>query len=164
MGQFVMTVKMAAQKTQLVADNDSKPDPIDVHVGQRLRQRRMLVGMSQEKLGDSVGLTFQQIQKYERGTNRMGASRIFRFAQILSVPVSYFYDEMAASLVDERRAGFAERGQSPLQDEEMPGDDLLQRRETLDLVRAFYKISDPKQRRKVLELIKAMATVEALDK
>lgn len=159
-----MKTKITAQKKQqIVVEIDSGPDPIDVHVGQRLRQRRMLVGMSQSRLGTAVGLTFQQVQKYERGTNRMGASRIFRFAQILAVPVSYFYDEMAAAIVaNQPSVGFAEAGQSPLDDEEMPQEDLLQRRETLDLVRAFYKITDPKQRRKVLELIKAMSTAEAL--
>jgi transcriptional regulator with XRE-family HTH domain len=160
-----MKTKITTQKKQqIVVEIDSGPDPIDVHVGQRLRQRRMLVGMSQSRLGTAVGLTFQQVQKYERGTNRMGASRIFRFSQILAVPVSYFYDEMAAAIVanQPQGSGFAEAGQSPLDDEEMPQEDLLQRRETLDLVRAFYKITDPKQRRKVLELIKAMSTAEAL--
>ncbi len=158
-----MMAKYTAQKKHKAAvEIEDGPDPIDVHVGQRLRQRRMLVGMSQEKLGESVGLTFQQIQKYERGTNRMGASRIFRFAQILGVPVSYFYDEMASAIVaNHPAAGFAESKQKALEDD-MPQDDLLQRRETLDLIRAFYKITDQKQRRKVLELIKAMATAEAL--
>ncbi len=160
-----MMAKMTAQKKEQTAvDTESKPDPIDVHVGHRLRQRRMLVGMSQEKLGDSVGLTFQQIQKYERGTNRMGASRIFRFAQILSVPVSYFYETMDTAIINDHpsQAGFAESRQSALTDDEAPGEDLLQRRETLDLVRAFYKITDTKQRRKILELIKAIATAEAV--
>lgn len=158
--------KITAQKKQppveFVAEH--KPDPIDVHVGQRLRQRRMLVGMSQERLGDTVDLTFQQIQKYERGSNRMGASRIFRFSQVLAVPVSYFYDEMATSIVaNQAHVGFAENKQTALDDDEMPQPDLMQRRETIDLVRAFYKITDPKQRRKVLELIKAMATAAELN-
>ncbi|MEJ0063400.1 MAG: helix-turn-helix transcriptional regulator [Alphaproteobacteria bacterium] len=145
---------------------ESKPDPIDIHVGQRLRQRRMLLGMSQEKLGDAVRLTFQQIQKYERGANRMGASRLFRIAQILSVPVSYFYGDMPAHIAADTNAqaqtGFAEgTGQSALLDEAATPNDLLQKRETLDLVRAFYKITDPKQRRKMLELIKAIAGGES---
>ena len=148
------------KKMKTVADSSDGPDPIDIHVGKRLRQRRMLVGMSQERLGESVGLTFQQIQKYERGTNRMGASRIFRFAEILSVPVAYFFEEGAS--VGHEFPGLAEPRQRKLDDEEMPPNDVLQKRETLDLIRAYYKINDVKQRRKVLELVKAMATAEAL--
>src|SRR5207344_3086974 len=72
----------------------ARSHPVDVHVGARMRQRRTLLGMSQEKLGTAVGLTFQQIQKYERGSNRIGSSRLFEFAKVLDVPVSYFFDEM----------------------------------------------------------------------
>src|SRR5438876_11990831 len=73
------------------------PNPVDVHVGSRVRLRRTLLGMSQEKLGDAIGLTFQQVQKYERGANRVGSSRLFDLARVLDVPVSYFFDEMSAS-------------------------------------------------------------------
>lgn len=142
---------------------ESRPDPIDVYVGQRLRLRRMLISMSQEKLGEAVGLTFQQIQKYERGANRIGASRLYRMAQILGIPVSYFYSELPTqTLVG--TPGFAEAGQTPLQDDSMMvQSDLLHRRETLDLVRAYYK-TDLKQRRKILDLIKAMAVASTLDR
>ena len=75
----------------------ARSHPVDVHVGARMRQRRTLLGMSQEKLGTAVGLTFQQIQKYERGSNRIGSSRLFEFAKVLDVPVSYFFDEMPAN-------------------------------------------------------------------
>jgi transcriptional regulator with XRE-family HTH domain len=155
--------KVAKQET-LIRDGmaESVPDPIDVHVGQRLRQRRMLVGLSQGKLGEAVGLTFQQIQKYERGINRMGASRLFRFAEILSISVGYFFENMAADSAAVAVRGFAENRQAPLTDEDAPADDLLQRRETLDLIRAYYKITDAKQRRKILELVKAIATAEAV--
>ncbi len=134
------------------------PDPVDVHVGARLRLRRNLLGLSQEQLGKAGGLTFQQIQKYERGANRMGASRLFQFAKLLDVPVSYFFDDVRgerASLYPS--AGFAEKEQTPV--EGAPAGDLevLYRRETLELIRAYYRISDAKTRRKVYELIKSMA-------
>jgi len=74
------------------------PNPVDIHVGARLRIRRSMLGLSQEKLGDAVGLTFQQVQKYERGANRMGASRLFQFCQILGVPITYFFDDMPTGL------------------------------------------------------------------
>lgn len=122
----------------------------------------MLIGMSQEKLGEAVGLTFQQIQKYERGANRMGASRLYRIAQILNIPVSFFYSELSTQNLA-GTPGFAETGQAPLQDEvtAIP-EDMLRRRETLELVRAYYK-TVPKQRRKILDLIKAMALASNLD-
>lgn len=146
---------------QTADTQEGKPDPIDVHVGQRLRQRRMLIGMSQETLGSSVGLTFQQIQKYERGANRIGASRLYRLGRILGISVDYFYSELPQDVVAPA-SGFAEPKQTPLQ-EDFGQEDLLQRRETMELVRAFYK-TDVRQRRKILELIKAMATAEALNK
>ncbi|MDE2029355.1 MAG: helix-turn-helix domain-containing protein [Alphaproteobacteria bacterium] len=131
------------------------PDPVDVHVGGRMRVRRNLVGLSQEQLGKALGLTFQQIQKYERGVNRMGSSRLFHISQILSVPVSYFFEEMPGVT----QPGFAEEGQEQLEGapSNQNGSDILHRRETLELVRAYYRIQDAKQRRKVYELIKSMA-------
>lgn len=127
-----------------------RPNPIDVHVGSRVRLRRMLIGMSQEKLGESMGLTFQQIQKYEKGSNRIGASRLFHLSQILSVPVQFFFDEL--QLTDGAAiGGFAEPGG------EEPVMDFLHSREGLELNRAFTRISDPKTRRKVIELVQAMA-------
>src|SRR4030088_71818 len=92
----------------------ARSHPVDVHVGARMRQRRTLLGMSQEKLGTAVGLTFQQIQKYERGSNRIGSSRLFEFAKVLDVPVSYFFDEMPSNALSGRpmsgrgRKGFGE--------------------------------------------------------
>src|ERR1700709_409484 len=76
-------------------DRESRPSPIDIHVGSRVRLRRTLLGMSQEKLGEAIGLTFQQVQKYERGANRIGASRLFDLSRVLDVPVSFFFDDMA---------------------------------------------------------------------
>jgi transcriptional regulator with XRE-family HTH domain len=119
------------------------PNPTDVQVGARLLQRRVQLGMSQEKLGEALGLTFQQVQKYERGTNRVGASRLWDMSRILGVPVSYFYsgDEDA-----EESAGLAPAGEDP-----------TMRRETTELVRTYYRILDPAMRRRVFELAKALA-------
>lgn len=154
-------ISNAAKKPKPSLAVDEGPDPIDIHVGKRLRQRRMLIGMSQERLGEAVGLTFQQIQKYERGANRMGASRIFRFAEILAVPVAYFFEESPAG--GRVGPGLAESKQGRLEEDEALPNDLLQRKETLDLVRAYYRIGDAKQRRKFLELVKAMATAAMTD-
>lgn len=131
----------------------NNPDPIDIHVGARLRLRRNMAGLSQEQLGRASGLTFQQIQKYERGINRMGASRLFQLSRLLDVPVAYFFDDMTSALMP----GMAEGGQQTLEDTPQGEAELLRRRETLELIRAYYRIHDPKQRRKVYELIKTMA-------
>ncbi|MDE1900857.1 MAG: helix-turn-helix transcriptional regulator [Alphaproteobacteria bacterium] len=136
-----------------------QPDPVDIHVGARMRVRRNLIGLSQEQLGKALGLTFQQIQKYERGTNRMGSSRLFQVAQILSVPISYFFEEMPSAVMAPQQ-GFAEGEQEGLENTPTPANrnaDILYRRETLELVRAYYAIQDAKQRRKVYELIRSMA-------
>ncbi|MFQ5764113.1 MAG: helix-turn-helix domain-containing protein [Rhodospirillales bacterium] len=130
------------------------PNPVDIHVGSRVRLRRTLLGLSQEKLGDAVGLTFQQIQKYERGANRIGASRLFQLSRILDVPISFFFDEMPAGLKTTEgqvARGLRERDQKTLEP------DPLARRETLELVRAYYRISDPRVRKRLFELTKALA-------
>jgi transcriptional regulator with XRE-family HTH domain len=129
------------------------PNPIDVHVGARIRQRRTLLGMSQEKLGEAIGLTFQQVQKYERGANRVGSSRLFDLARVLDVPVSYFFEDMTAgtsSKSPSRLRGLAEPKPEPFEP------DPLAKRETLELVRAYYRISDPAVRKRVFELTKAL--------
>ncbi len=129
------------------------PNPIDVHVGQRIRQRRTLLGMSQEKLGEAIGLTFQQVQKYERGANRVGSSRLFDLARVLDVPVTYFFDEMSTSTASKspsRLRGLAEPKPEPFEP------DPLAKRETLELVRAYYRIPDPQARKRLFELTKAL--------
>ena len=139
----------------------SHPDPVDIHVGARLRLRRNLMGMSQEQLGKACGLTFQQIQKYERGTNRMGASRLFQFAKLLDVTVSYFFDDVRAErMAVHPSVGFAEKEQASLEGVGGTDNELVQRRETMELIRAYYRITDPKTRRKVYELIKSMAETD----
>jgi transcriptional regulator with XRE-family HTH domain len=131
-------------------------DPIDIHVGSRVRLRRTLLGLSQEKLGEAVGLTFQQIQKYERGANRIGSSRLHDLAHVLDVPVSFFFEDMSDQVKDRGAvaAGTAEDEQAVV--ERNP----LNRRETLELVRAYYRISSPRVRKRVFELVKAVARVE----
>jgi len=131
-----------------------KPNPIDVHVGARVRLRRTLLGMSQEKLGEALGLTFQQVQKYERGANRVGASRLYDWSRILDVPVAYFFDDLtpaAASAAEARRGSLAEAAIPAYE-----ADPML-RRETLELVRAYYRIVDPQIRRRLFDLTKAIA-------
>ena len=137
----------------------SKSHAVDTHVGARMRQRRTLLGMSQTKLGDAVGLTFQQIQKYERGSNRVSSSRLFEFAKVLDVPVAYFFDEMPANALSGRpmsgrgRKGFGEAG-TPFEQEK--DKDPLIKRETLELVRAYYKIRETPVRKRIYEMVKAV--------
>jgi len=138
-------------------DKNGRPSPIDVHVGSRIRLRRTLLGLSQERLGDALGLTFQQVQKYERGVNRVGASRLFDLSRVLDVPISFFFDDMPETLSatysgssqSRRMSGFGES-------QEGFGDDAMNRRETLELVRAYYRITDPAVRKRVFELIKSL--------
>ena len=132
--------------------------PVDVHVGARLRQRRALLGMSQTAVGDAVGLTFQQIQKYERGTNRIGASRVFEFAKVLDVPCAYFFDDMPGNVLKGRPMNGAKKfGEeaSPFAGNGADASPLI-KRETLELVRAYYKIREPRVRKRLFETVKAI--------
>ena len=124
------------------------PHPIDKHVGSRVRMRRMLIGMSQEKLGESLGITFQQVQKYEKGTNRIGASRLHRIGTILGVPIEFFYE--GAPHGSGPATGFSESASSTYVS------DFLSTSEGVQLVKAFLAIKDPKIRRKLVELIAAL--------
>jgi transcriptional regulator with XRE-family HTH domain len=127
-----------------------KPNPVDVHVGSRVRLRRTLLGMSQEKLGDALGLTFQQVQKYERGANRVGASRLYDLSRVLDAPVSYFFEEFGDAVASPNGNGAA--AGDPYQANPM------MKRETLELVRAYLRIADPQIKRRVFELTKALAS------
>lgn len=137
-----------------------KPNPVDVHVGSRVRLRRTLLGLSQEKLGDALGLTFQQVQKYERGANRIGASRLFDLSRVLDVPVSFFFDDMSLDATERKPAVEIDIG-----DMSQHGFDVdpMARRETLELVRAYYRIKDPLVRKRVFELAKALANINGMD-
>jgi transcriptional regulator with XRE-family HTH domain len=132
-----------------------KPNPIDIHVGSRIRLRRNMLGLSQEKLGEAIGLTFQQVQKYERGANRVGASRLHELSRVLDVPVSFFFDDMDPVRAPAIPGGFAE---APA---EAFDSDPLRKRETVELVSAYYEIDDPALRRRFFDLAKALvASVE----
>jgi transcriptional regulator with XRE-family HTH domain len=133
-------------------------NPVDIHVGQRVRLRRTLLGLSQERLGAAVGLTFQQIQKYERGANRIGASRLYEFSKILDVPVSYFFEEMPGELTT--HAGRFKAGLRDHEQEEIERDPLI-KRETLELVRAYYRVPSARARKRLFELTKAIAGLPA---
>ncbi|WP_426954312.1 helix-turn-helix domain-containing protein [Muricoccus radiodurans] len=128
---------------------------IDVHVGARIRLQRAILGMTLENLGAALGLTFQQVQKCESGVNRIGASRLFEIARVLDVPITFFFEELSENIHpsadkgEHSAKGFTE-GQERLQDER------LQRRETLVLVRAYYRITEPAVRMRVLDLIKGL--------
>lgn len=128
------------------------PDPIDVHVGSRVRMQRTLRGMTQHVLGDAIGLTFQQIQKYERGTNRIGSSRLFQISQFLDVPISFFFDDMPSEI-----AGYGRKGMSDMP-EPFEVDRTVLRRETLELVRAYYNIEDENIRKKLTDLLGAVGS------
>lgn len=125
------------------------PNPVDVHVGSRVRMRRMILSMSQERLGDQLGVTFQQIQKYEKGSNRIGASRLQQIARVLQVPVAFFFEDAPDGGAG--AAGFAE-AQSPNY-----VTDFLSSSEGLALNRAFVRIADAKVRKRIIDLVEAVA-------
>jgi transcriptional regulator with XRE-family HTH domain len=132
------------------------PNPVDKYVGSRVRMRRIMLGMSQEKLGEALGLTFQQIQKYEKGTNRVGASRIQQISEILQVPVSFLFEGGPTGITS--GDGFGE-GTSPSYIS-----DFLATSEGLALTRAFTRITDGKLRRSIVDLVEQIAAREAAEK
>ncbi len=130
------------------------PSPIDAHVGTRLRMRRTLLGMNQTALGDTLGLSFQQVQKYENGANRISASRLFDLLRVLDVPVEYFFDDMPTAVAASSPAQGGGKAKKPPSYEPEP----MARRETMELVRAYYKIEDADVRKRLRELINALRT------
>ena len=128
------------------------PSPVDVHVGARLRVRRTLLGMSQTTLGDAIGLSFQQMQKYENGANRISASRLFDLSRLLDVPIQHFFDDMPTAVAASSPTLGGGRAKKPPSYEPDP----MAKRETLELVRAYYKISDPRVRNRLCEMVKAL--------
>jgi len=127
------------------------PHPIDVHVGSRVRLRRLMLSMSQEQLGASIGLTFQQVQKYERGANRIGSSRLYYLGRVLDVPIEFFYSDVDPVRAPAMPGGFAEPPAAAFDA------DPLRKRETIELVEAYYAIADPAVRRRLFELARALA-------
>ncbi len=129
------------------------PNPIDIHVGVRVRLRRNLLGMSLQTLAKAIGVTYQQLQKYERGVNRVGASRLFNLGRALDVPISFFFEDLspAAAGGGKRRArGLSEAPAAVLEP------DSLSKRETMELIRAYYRVTDPRVRKRVLDLLQAL--------
>jgi transcriptional regulator with XRE-family HTH domain len=147
--------KKAAGKnrTDTYARGSGVPNPVDVHVGNRLRQKRALMGMSQEKLAESIDLTFQQIQKYERGANRISASRLYQLSKILNVPISYFFEKFG----EEGNEYGLKYSLSDNKQEEIINEDMLHNKETIELIRTYYSITDPKVRKDILGIVKTMA-------
>ncbi len=141
---------MEVQERKPQRKTRGKPNAVDIHVGNRVRQRRTLMGLSQERLAAALDLTFQQVQKYERGANRIGAGRLYQLARALDVPVTYFFDDFddgdsaQASAVSEDASASYQA-------------DPMTQRETLLLVRAYYAILDPAVRRRMLDLMRSMA-------
>ena len=133
-----------------MAGTKSTPNPIDIHVGARVRLRRNMLGFSQEKLGESLGITFQQIQKYEKGTNRIGASRLQQLSEILKTPVSFFFEDIPNT--SGNTAGGLSESESPNYVV-----DFLSSSEGLQLNKAFANIKDPKVRKKIIDLVRSLA-------
>ena len=137
-----------------------QPNPIDVHVGNRIRLRRTLLGLSQEKLASLLGLTFQQVQKYERGMNRVGASRLWDIGKVLEVPVEFFYEDMDEEVAKQSPRMFSLPDSTPLtlaEETENFDVDPMHRQETIELVKAYYKISNRKAAKCMYDLIIAMS-------
>ncbi|MGA1444534.1 MAG: helix-turn-helix domain-containing protein [Candidatus Puniceispirillaceae bacterium] len=133
---------------------------IDMHVGKRVRLRRTLLGMSQEQLGAELNITFQQVQKYERGANRISASRLWDISQILDVPISNFFDDMSENTM-RSSPRWVSRGDVMDAMTSQPLKDPMARRETLELVRAYYTIEKPAVRKRIAEMVKSIATTLA---
>lgn len=130
----------------------STPHPVDVYVGRRLRLKRTILGLSQETVGKQIGVTFQQIQKYERGINRMGASRLYDFARALGVQISYFFEGYGDYVIEDDNAlAMNEPDAAKFEHEK------INNRETLEVMRAYYRIKNPAVRKRIVDLIKAMA-------
>ncbi len=135
------------------------PNPVDVHVGARLRQRRTLLGMSQTTSGEGIGLTFQQVQKYEKGTNRISASRLFYLSGVLDVTVEYFFDDMPPKVAASSPAQGIDKVKEPPGYEPNP----MTERETLEFVRAYYKIKDADVRKRLYAMVKTLGAAASKD-
>lgn len=155
-----MSDKLTKRTTAAAVSANAGPDPIDTHVGARLKARRILAGFSQEKLAEALGVTFQQVQKYENGANRVGASRLFNIGEVLGVGVGYFFEGYGSgpllSVAEEQSTLGEKLGMTTdsLSAPESIPVDILSRKETLDLIKAYYAIEDKTLRVKVLEMVK----------
>jgi transcriptional regulator with XRE-family HTH domain len=155
MGEYISSKTDKRSRSPRGRLPSGKPNPVDVHLGKRLRLRRILLGISQEELGKAVGLTFQQIQKYEYGVNRVGTSRLWDLSRALNCPVSFFFEDM-----DEQTAGASPRNLSAdSADIELQHEDATSKREALMLVRAYYTIKKDSVRRRILDLANSLGTL-----
>lgn len=152
-------MKSISRKASRGRTPSGEPNPIDIHVGNRIRMRRNILGWSQEKLGDLLGLTFQQIQKYEKGLNRVSASRLWDFSVVMDTPISFFYDDMDKMVAKQSPRMFSnpEADTSLNEDLEVFNTDPMLKQETLELVRAYYKISNRQAAKHLFDLIVAMS-------
>ena len=132
------------------------PEPVDIHVGARIRRRRVLLGLSQEQVGHPIGLTFQQVWRYENGAIRVSSSRLYQIAKLLGVPISFFFDDMPPEI--------SGRAPSPAEAAAALDDGLLAKSETLKFVRNYYRIPDGEMRRYVYDLVQAIAETAAAEK
>ncbi len=152
-------MKSVSRKASRGRTPSGEPNPIDIHVGNRIRMRRNILGWSQEKLGDLLGLTFQQIQKYEKGLNRVSASRLWDFSVVMDTPISFFYDDMDKTVAKQSPRMFSnpEADATLNEDLEVFNTDPMLKQETLELVRAYYKISNRQAAKHLFDLIVAMS-------
>lgn len=150
-------MSVAMKKAKTTKNNPSKKkgraNSIDEKVGTQLRQRRSLLGLSQEKLAEQVGITFQQIQKYENGANRISASRLYEFSKVLDIPVSFFFESSNDQSSKKPVFSLAENEQAAFEGPE----DVMKRKETLELIRVYYSIENPKLRKDLFKLVRSMA-------
>lgn len=145
-----VAMKTKSAKTESTKKK-GRANSVDENVGMQLRQRRSLLGLSQEKLAEQVGITFQQIQKYENGANRISASRLYEFSKVLDIPVSFFFEN--SNDAGNKALGLAENDQAPFEGVE----DVMKRKETLELIRVYYSIENPKLRKDLFKLVRSMA-------
>ena len=150
---MVISTEDSIERNFRITNNNA----IDMHVGKRVRLRHTLLGMSQEQLGTELNITFQQVQKYERGANRISASRLWDIGQILDVPISYFFDDMSQDTTKSSPRRICRGGEVVNQNGDQLRDPMA-RRETLELVRTYYTIEKPIVRKRISEMVKSIAT------
>ena len=152
MESSIITMKSRGKGRQPGAKSEG-PDPVDIHVGKRIKLRRTLLRISQEQLASDIGVTFQQVQKYESGHNRVSASRLFDISCVLDYPISCFFEDLGANTTGERTLPTSRSSEGVGENIEPLDSDPMQRTETLELVRAYWRLSSPELRESVLELL-----------
>lgn len=156
------TAKAALKPRYYGKGSSENPDSIDVHVGSRVRLRRSVLGLSQENIAEALGLTFQQVQKYERGMNRISASRLYQLGQLLDVSINFFFDGFNEK-APRRAYGFSDTKQEDFSWLEADGGDLMERKETIDLVRTYYQVQDEATRRNFVKMLKTLVASQGFN-